>query len=256
MRRMRFSLTGLILTTLSGCAATPVPVAQPSAVMSVAEARHVVEAKRNWTYCYEPSSFSCMHPYAFSSVSVRGRILQLDSYRLPLTNIGELGIVGAGSGGGMAYLTLQEGINFPMGSGDAGTQAAQKLADALLTLKSASSDEAITAAEKSFAELAAHYRAADPKPQPGEDVRRLEIQAEDAVRDKQFQRAADLYEKALDLAPWWPQGHFNRALLLETLGKYDLAIEEMQHYLALAPEAANARAAQDKIYSWQGRLKP
>lgn len=255
MRRMRFSLTAVVLTALAGCAATPVPVATPSAVMSVSDARHVIDAKKNWTYCYEPSSFSCMHPYAFSSVSVRGRILQLDSYRLPLANLGGLGIVGAGSGG-TAFLTLQEGINFPMGSGEAGTHAAQQLADALLTLKLSSSDEAVTAAENSFAELAARYRAADPKPQPSEEVRRFEIQAEDAVRDKKFQHAADLYEKALDLAPWWPQGHFNRALLLETLGKYDLAIEEMQHYLALAPEAANARAAQDKIYSWQGRLKP
>ena len=145
MRIQRLSLAAMILTALSGCAATPVPVAQPSAVMSVADARHVIDAKKNWTYCYEPSSFSCMHPYAFSSVSVRGRFLQLDSYQLPLSSLGGLGIVSAGSGG-TAFLTLQEGINFPMGSGDAGTHAAQQLADALLTMKSSNSDEAVTAA--------------------------------------------------------------------------------------------------------------
>ena len=55
----------------------------------------------------------------------------------------------------------------------------------------------------------------------------------------------------MQIAPWWPQARFNRALILESLGEYDLAAEEMQRYLKLSPDAPNARAAQDKIYQWQ-----
>lgn len=252
---MSFPRVLLVTLTLSGCAATPVPVGQPVATLGLAEARHVIDEKKNWTYCYQPSGFSCLHPYTFSSVRVRGGALQLDNYSLPLAGLAGLGIVDAGHGGGTAYLTLQEGINFPMGSGEAGTRAAQRLADALLALKAASSDEAVAATEARFEETAAHYRAADPKPVPDESVRRLEVQIEDAVREKRFEQAAALYDNALELAPWWPQGRFNHALLLEALGNYEFAIEEMQRYLMLVPEAPNARAAQDKIYSWQGRSR-
>jgi predicted TPR repeat methyltransferase len=79
------------------------------------------------------------------------------------------------------------------------------------------------------------------------------VQAEGAVRDKKFNDAANLYGEALKVAPWWPEGHFNRALVLSETGDYDTAMREMKHYLQLAPDAPNARAAQDKIYDWERR---
>lgn len=84
-----------------------------------------------------------------------------------------------------------------------------------------------------------------------ESARRYMVQAEDAVREKKFDAAADLYKQALDVAPLWPEGHFNRALVLGETGSYVLAVSEMKRYLLLVPNASNARAAQDKIYIWE-----
>lgn len=80
------------------------------------------------------------------------------------------------------------------------------------------------------------------------------VQAEDAVRSKDFYLAQADYEKAVDVAPWWPQGHFNRAMLFGATGDYDLAIVELKYYLDLVPNAANARAAQYKIFGWQQKV--
>lgn len=84
-----------------------------------------------------------------------------------------------------------------------------------------------------------------------ESARRFMVQAEDAVREKKFDAAADLYKQALDVAPLWPEGHFNRALVLGETGSYASAVSEMKRYLLLVPNASNARAAQDKIYVWE-----
>jgi hypothetical protein len=35
--------------------------------------------------------------------------------------------------------------------------------------------------------------------------------------------------------------------------EFDEAVAEIKKYLALVPDAPNARAAQDKIYEWDGR---
>lgn len=83
-----------------------------------------------------------------------------------------------------------------------------------------------------------------------EEANKYKVQAEGAVRDKQFDDAADFYAAALEIAPWWPVGHFNRALVLGEAGDYELAKREMTYYLQLVPDAPNARAAQDKIYEW------
>jgi tetratricopeptide (TPR) repeat protein len=95
------------------------------------------------------------------------------------------------------------------------------------------------------------YQTAKVKPQLSEDVRRFKVQAEGAVRDKDFSGAVDLYDQALKIAPWWPEGHFNRALVLGETKEFETAIIEMKRYLVLAPNASNARAAQDKIYDWE-----
>lgn len=84
-----------------------------------------------------------------------------------------------------------------------------------------------------------------------EEARKYKVQAEGAVRDKKFKDAADLYKEALDVAPWWPEGHFNRALVLGETGDYEMAMREMKRYLQIVPDAPNARAAQDKIYDWE-----
>jgi len=104
-----------------------------------------------------------------------------------------------------------------------------------------------------FAQEAKKFREANPKPQLPEDARRFRVRAESAVSDKRFDDAADGYEEALKISPWWPEGRFNRALVLGELERYTEAMREMKHYLLLVPDAPNARAAQDKIYEWEGK---
>ncbi len=141
---------------------------------------------------------------------------------------------------------------------------AQRLVVALRAIKRGEENGAIVspaaAAEQqrkadnaAFAATAKAYREAAVKPVPGEDVRRFEVQAIDAVKQKRFTDAVNLYGQALAIAPWWPAGHHDRALILAELGRNGEAMAEMQDYLALVPNAPDARAMQDKIYVWQGR---
>jgi len=102
-----------------------------------------------------------------------------------------------------------------------------------------------------FEKAASTYRNTTPKPVLAEEARKFKVQAESAVREKNFADAAALYDKALTMAPWWPEGHFNRAIVLSETGQYATAIVEMKRYLLLVPDAPDARAAQDKIYEWE-----
>lgn len=102
-----------------------------------------------------------------------------------------------------------------------------------------------------FKAMAQLIKAAPIKPVVPEDARKFKVQAESAIQDKQFKDAADLYGEALNVAPWWPEGRFNRSLVLGETGEYGDAMREMKLYLQLAPDAPNARAAQDKIYDWE-----
>jgi tetratricopeptide (TPR) repeat protein len=134
-------------------------------------------------------------------------------------------------------------------------EAAQRTAAGLLRWKNATPAERThfsADALQNFASIVSTYQAQTPRPQISEDVRRLRVIAEAAVEDKRFGDAANSYDDALALAPWWPNGHFNSALVLGELFYYDEAILHMQKYLALVPNDPDARAAQDKIYMWQG----
>ena len=107
-----------------------------------------------------------------------------------------------------------------------------------------------------FQEIAAKYLAAKPKPELSEEAHKYKVQAEFAVEQKRTDNAIELYGKALAIAPWWPEGHFKLALLLGETGKYQEALREMKRYLLLAPDAPDARAAQDKIYQWESVVVP
>jgi formylglycine-generating enzyme required for sulfatase activity len=102
-----------------------------------------------------------------------------------------------------------------------------------------------------FQEVVAKYLAAKPKPVLSEEARKFKVQAEFMVQEKQVGKAIELYGKALNIAPWWPEGHFQLALILGETKKYREATLEMKRYLLLAPDGADARSAQDKIYQWE-----
>jgi hypothetical protein len=129
---------------------------------------------------------------------------------------------------------------------------AQSLVDALTAAKGLSTG--IWGYDRVFAIIARTYSSLAVKPPLPEEIRRYEVQAEDAVSRKDFAGAAQRYQAALAVAPWWPEGRFNLALVLGESGQLRVAVVEMQRYLALVPNAPNARMAQDRIYLWQGRM--
>jgi tetratricopeptide (TPR) repeat protein len=132
-------------------------------------------------------------------------------------------------------------------------EEARRFSDALFVVRRAYVTGSSIQDTAQFDEIAAKYRTAGAKPEFPEFARRFRVQAEAALRDKEFEDASDFYDEALKTAPWWPEGRFNRALILGELKEYREAAAEMKKYLALVPDAANARAAQDKIYEWEGR---
>jgi len=136
-------------------------------------------------------------------------------------------------------------------------RAANRLLDALLTLKEVAilNDQEIgSVSDATFAKAAADYRNASTKPTISEDSRKYQVQAEGAIRDKQYEEAAYRYCEALKSAPWWAEAHFNRALVLGEMKEYRIAVKEMQRYLSLIPDAPDAQAAQNKIYDWERKV--
>ncbi len=149
---------------------------------------------------------------------------------------------GVGSGRGLAYRFVRDQ-----------EEVARRCADALYVLRRGVPAETAEEAE-TFKVVVEKYRAAAPPPEFPEEARRARVQAESALRDKRLDDAVERYEEALKIAAWWPEGRFNRALILGDLERYAEAMREMKRYLALVPEAPNARAAQDKIYEWEDKV--
>lgn len=93
------------------------------------------------------------------------------------------------------------------------------------------------------------------KPEVSEFVRRYMVQASGATSDKKYDDAVRLWTTALGISPWIPMAYYNRALLYELKGQVRNSIADMELYLALAPEASDARSARDRIYEWEGKIK-
>jgi tetratricopeptide (TPR) repeat protein len=183
----------------------------------------------------------------------------IPSLSLPLKDLK----VVAGSPGAMApgMAGVNSVLEFP-GSGYSRVcvghtmYSVQQMAEAIYIVKRQAEREGFQPrdAEAEFEKAAVAYLAAAVKPELDEDTRRLKVQAEDALREKRFEDVADFYGEALEIAPWWPAGHYNRALVLSELKEYPDAVVEMKRYLRLAPDAENTRAAQDEIYKWEAKV--
>lgn len=106
-----------------------------------------------------------------------------------------------------------------------------------------------------FKEEAATWRAASIKPAMPDEAHVHQVLAENAVREKNLDKAMDEYEAALDIFPTWPDGQNNLAFLCGESGDYECAIEHAQEYLELVPNATDAQAVKDKIIIWKDKLK-
>lgn len=61
--------------------------------------------------------------------------------------------------------------------------------------------------------------------------------------------AVELFTKALNIAPWFADAYYNRAIAREIAGQFEPAIDDLKLYLEFKLTDAERREAQDKIYS-------
>lgn len=106
-----------------------------------------------------------------------------------------------------------------------------------------------------FKQQAAEWRAAGAKVDPPEEAQRHFVLAQAAYQEKNLQRQADELDAALANYPTWPDRQSDLAVTLGELGRYSEAIEHMQMYLELVPDAPDAQKAKQQIWIWQDKLK-
>ncbi len=99
------------------------------------------------------------------------------------------------------------------------------------------------------------YLKLSQKPALPEEARRYVVQARTYITDKRFEDARKALDLALSLAPWYPNFHYDKALVSAELKNYPMAIASMKYYLKISPDGPDARQVQDKIYEWEARMK-
>jgi len=106
-----------------------------------------------------------------------------------------------------------------------------------------------------FETMAEQYRSLKVKPKISEEQRKYIIQANGFNDQKMYDKAIELYKKAIEVDQTaYPAAYSNLALLLAQTKLFNAAIFNMKKYLMLEPEAADARGAQDKIYLWEAQI--
>lgn len=136
-------------------------------------------------------------------------------------------------------------------------EVARKVSDALLYIqaqeKKREEERAVQLA--AFTTTAASYRALATKPILSEEQRKLIVQANAFVEQKNYGKAIEKYLKAVELDPTsYPAAYNNLALLFAQKNETVMAIFYMKHYLLLEPNTSDARSAQDKIYEWEALM--
>jgi tetratricopeptide (TPR) repeat protein len=107
---------------------------------------------------------------------------------------------------------------------------------------------------QAFEQRVTAWHAAAIKPAMPDEAHVHQVLAENAVREKDFDKAIDEYEAALEIFPTWPDGQNNLAFLCGETGDYDCGVEHAQDYLELVPNAPDAQAVKDKIIIWKDKL--
>ena len=106
-----------------------------------------------------------------------------------------------------------------------------------------------------FPALATIWRARDPKPALSDAANRHRVLAEEATRSRDYGRAINEFEAALEADPTWPSGNFNLALLYEAVEDWSEAARYMKRFLLLEPDSREATAAREKIVLWEDRAR-
>jgi len=251
------ALVVMMLGLLAGCTTYQPGTGEAVSLMSLAEARKIVRTLPNGEYASVEGSprlgldrveirWSGLRFFYTNGQSNNCRFDQIT----PVATI-EYGFARVRTE--MSGCPRDKYENVLVGFGRDGNKA-RLLADAIHVLKQdylARTAPESPQQQAAFDSVVRQYRETQPPPTLPEGAARFKVQAEFAVQQKRFEDAVDLYAKALEVAPWWSQGRYNRGLLLGEIGAYGEATRELQKYLKLEPGAPNARAVQEQIYRWE-----
>lgn len=106
--------------------------------------------------------------------------------------------------------------------------------------------------------IAGIYRAMNPKPPVPESSKRYMVRGRTAVAEaaspSDFEAAVREFMAASLEAPFWPEVHYNLGVLLEKMDRLDDAIESLQKYLDLAPDAEDAEQVKTMIYQIEYKM--
>jgi len=106
-----------------------------------------------------------------------------------------------------------------------------------------------------FKPIATQYNTLKVKPTVTEEQRKYIVQANGFNEQKMYDKAIELYIKAIKVdQTTFPAVYLNLALLSAQVNYFDTAIYYMKKYLLFEPLALDARGAQDKIYEWKAQL--
>jgi hypothetical protein len=109
--------------------------------------------------------------------------------------------------------------------------------------------------DEDFHKQAMAWRALAIKPVLPDAARVRRMMAENAIKNKKPEDALMYYEQGVESYPMWPQGWFNAALVAAELGRYDIAVDDMQNYLELVPDAKDAQSAHDQLEIWKMKAR-
>lgn len=110
------------------------------------------------------------------------------------------------------------------------------------------------AVQQAFEQKVAVWRANGSKVDPPEEAQRHFAVAQEAFQEKNFQHQAEELSTALEIYPSWPAEQYDLAVILGELNRYSEAVEHMQMYLELAPDAPDAQKARQQIWIWQDKI--
>lgn len=265
----RMHIEKIVLTSVSliftlaqsGCASVE-PHNKATQTFSVSQAVHILKSGFGVGVCTSDNLFTCNHAnlpignklppdvqLSISNLVINGK------YKYELSSLETTVSVHTWPGDGV-FLVFNGGMTIAVDySSD--SPNGNSIADALLILKKVAvlnNEEVGDKSDAAFQNVVLNFRSAATKPTIPENARMYKLQAEDAIRNKEFEEAAYRYCEALKVAPWFAQAHFNRALVLGEINEFGFAVKEMKRYLALAPDAPDAREAQKQVYIWQGKV--
>jgi tetratricopeptide (TPR) repeat protein len=93
------------------------------------------------------------------------------------------------------------------------------------------------------------YRKLPLKLKPSPEAVKYAVEAEKCIRRRNLNCAQNGYYNAIREAPWWPQAHYNLALVWGSVESE--SVYEMGVFLKLDPDSTNEKIAQQKISDWK-----